>query len=823
MLSLYCLAEKVLRDQVLQLRVSRRQRFLVVPLVMGWFFQALPALLSADEGAPASEPVVAEAAQAIPATWSFIGFGVWGSITVDLTPDRVACPQAAPQQHAVTVPGMIQPSAVAVVTAGCPVWTLTCAGDVYCSMAISSEPFLEAPSVEAAPMESPSTETPPGKTPAAANVLAVGVYPAVAIRGQVAVPRAVELPDRVVVSGRVRPGRERVPGDPEFEFAATAKLDEDGKITFKAPNGTLDLRIAAEDLAPAYRWNVRPIEGTINLGRLLMVSGASLFGYVVAAETGLPVPGVIVTAIPAGIEHAPITDQEASRHTRSLSARSQERGFFQLTALTPGAYRLQAEHPDYLPVEPAEVQVVRDAETILRGDIVMSPPLALRVEIDPPVSPAGHRWKVALDSRVTRRQIETAQANAAGLAVFERLAPAEVTVRVDAEDVHRAFATDLDLVADHELIATLPVVQVLGHITLSDEPVQGTVILGRGDADGWIVELDEEGRFATWIQELKIESLLFLEVKGEGFGSPAIIAVEDAVVEDGKIEIEVNLLDLRVSGTVVSRNGTPVADASVRATQANRQVTRVRSKKDGSFALGPLQAGSYQISATQRGIGESQQEPAELAEHAPERDVRLVIRPSRWVKGTVVGPSGEPVVGALVGAWSVDRDYASSDAETDINGRFKLRVAPDSRQVVLTVSPHGYPFWSACLPSNEDIHVQLPAAGGWLDTFIDDSGDERRSRLGPHTLLVNDRGGLMPIQTSVTWSLQNGGGDAVGETGDPVFRVPSLTPGRWAMVWMATHLKDVIPRACTGSLMPATGWVHVVPGEGAQLTLELDS
>ncbi len=803
-----------------------RPYFLVTTLVVFGLTQALAADGSAADEPPIEVLATGDLATAtdgldrgagpVDATWSFIGFDIRGPMTVELKPNVGACPEAKPRQLTVSVPGTVKPERAAEATAGCPAWTLTCSGDAYCSASIATEPLLKPRSASV-----PSAE---GST--ASNLLMVSVYPAAAVHGRIAVARGVALPRQVTVSGSVRPesvrpGRDRVPGDPDLEFVATVILDKDGKITFKAPIGTLDVRIAAENLAPAYRWNMRPTGTAVDLGRLEMTTGASLFGYVVSADTHLPVPGVTITAIPAGLEHAPITDQEASQRTRSSSARSQERGFFQLTALTPGAYRLRAEHPRYLTVEPPEVQVVSDAETVLRGDIVLSTPLELRVEIDPPISPGGHRWAVELERRLSSEQLETASADATGVATFEHLAPAEVTVRINAEDVRRAFETELGLMEDHDLTITLPVVQVLGHITLNEEPVQGTVFIARGDGDSWRVELDENGRFTTWIQVPKIESLLFLRIEGEGFGSPALIPFKEAAVEDGKIEIEINLLDLRVSGTVTSRGGAPVAGASVWITQQHHQITHAYSKKDGSFALGPLQAGSYEVKATQRGVGDSQLEPIELTEQVPESEVRLVIQPSRWLEGMVVGPSGESVAGAQIVAWSVGQVYVSADANTDINGRFKVRVAPESQQVMLAVLPQGYPYWSACLPSDRNLQVQLPAAGGWLDTAIDHGDDELAMRLGPHALLVNELGGMMPGPTSVRWAFQTGGGDAIDEAGQPVFRVPNLSPGRWGMVWQVTHLKDAIPQACSGALTLAGDWDDVAPGERAQLTLSL--
>ncbi len=626
-------------------------------------------------------------------------------------------------------------------------------------------------------------------------------------------PRELTLPEQAHVSGRAR--GENLDSDVEFVLQST--VDEEGTIAFNVPAGTIDLRIAASNLAPIYRWNVRQENGHADLGRLQMVPGASLFGYVVDADTGYPVPAATITAIPAGTENLPISDQEARAAMPDTSARTNERGNFQLLSVTPGAYRLKADHPDYLTVYPAEITVVRNAETILRGNIGLSPPLRLHLEIAPPRSPGGHRWNALLTDPSTGSDVGTAESDREGILRFDHLSPATLRVRVDAEDVHRAFETNIELVADLELPVDIPIVEVVGLVSMNGEPVRGELEIGTGSGDGWNTAIDEEGSFQTWIREPHLE-VLFLTVEGEGFSNPAKVTVEGFVVEDGRVELEVELLDLEISGRVVNRRGEPFQGALVIAREGRSMPAKVYSEADGSFTMRPLQTGEHRIRASRRGYGASQEEVLILSESLPSARTELVIRPSRRLEGRLIGPSGEAVAGARIVAFSVDSDLVSATADTDINGAFSAEVAAESRQVVLVVTAPGYPFWSACIDSTSEALIQLPPAGGALEIQIL-LGKNPKISLSGATLLVNEARGMGRLSEVFGWMRQNGA-LPVTTPDREVLRVPNISPGRWAVLWSEATLPDTVMGTCNGTLLQSLDWTTVNPGETSKLLLD---
>ena len=649
------------------------------------------------------------------------------------------------------------------------------------------------------------------RTPAEIPIT-VAVYPAARVKARLEAPRLTALPDRVLVSGRARHvGEEKKP----VEFELSTEVGADGSIAFDVPAALIDLRIAASGMAPVYRWKAWPREGVIDFGLVELVPGGSLMGYVVDAQTGFPVPGATLRAIPAGIDALSPADQEASESLPAPVAQSDDRGGFQLVSLPPGAYRLEAEHPNFLASERAEVRVVRDAETILGGDVVLSRPLSLRVMIDPPRSPEGLLWEVVLREPATMNTVASLEADGDGLAGFDSLTPATLRLVVGAGRVTGAFSQDLEVESDLELAVNIPLVEIHGRVTMEDEPVTGDLRVSTGTSDWWPVSLDEEGYFQSWIRDPRFD-FLFLEISGEGFAAPANVVAEDIAVRHGKIEIDVELLDLEISGKVVTPTGKPVSGASVYVRQDGQIVVFTASEDDGSFSIRPLQPGEYIVDARQPSVGTSQRESVVLSEASAGMETRLVIQPSRRLAGQVTGPAGEAVVGARVITLSVGPNYVSHTGQTDANGRWVARMAAEARQAVVLVAARGYPFWSACLPVTQELGIQLPAVGGWLELASGNVHPPGKPASGT-PLLVNELGGLGLFAEILGWSRQHGGGEVTLPSGEIVFRIPNVAPGRWGQVWSQGARAEEVAASCGLLLFHSSDWQSLHAGQKVRL------
>lgn len=621
------------------------------------------------------------------------------------------------------------------------------------------------------------------------------------------------MPDRVAVSGRARQA------DSEKEpvaFELTVEVNDHGRISFGVPEATVDLRIATAGMAPAYRWQARPRDGVIDLGNLELRPGGSILGYVVDAQTGGPVDGAVLRAVPAGVEELPTADQQARVALPAPIARSDPRGAFQLVSLPPGAYRLQAEHPDYLASLPADVSVIRDAETVLGGDVTLSRPLSLRLTIDPPRAPEDQRWEVVVVDPASSNIVARAEASPEGGAELDRLAPGSLRLVVGAERMTGAHQQDLVLASDLDLAVDVPLVEIHGRVTMEDEPVQGEIRISTGGGDGWSAHLDEEGRFESWLRDPRFD-FLHLEISGDGFAFPARVIAEDVVVRKGRIALEVELLDLEIAGTVVSLGGEPVAGADVHFRRDGQPVAFTSSEADGSFSIRPLQAGEYTVFADQRGIGASRQEPVTLSEYSAGVETELVIHPSRRIVGRLTGPGGEAVGGARVMVLSAGPSVVSHDSQSDVNGRFVAEVAPEAHQAVVQIAARGYPFWAACLPASQTLNAQLPAAGGWLELNLGDVYPAGRPPRGL-PMLVNELGGLGLFTDVFGWARQQGGGDVTLPGGETVFRIPNVASGRWGVTWSTGAWAEDVAASCNLLLFHATDWQALGPGGTARLT-----
>ncbi len=321
-------------------------------------------------------------------------------------------------------------------------------------------------------------------------------------------------------------------------------------------------------------------------------------------------------------------------------------------------------------------------ETLLSGNIVMSPPLVLRILVDPPVSPSGHPWQIELRADAGRDVVET-EADAAGITESGGLAAGSWRLTIGSENVHRAYETELELRADRELLVEIPLVEVRGRVTMGGEPVTGGIVLSPGTGGGWGATLDEEGAFHTWMRKPEF-AFLFATILGDDLPSVAKLTVEDFEVEDGAIELDLQLLNLEITGLVRNHLGAPVAGATVTALKGTVNRHRKRTGRDGSFAIHTFHAGEYRVRATHETQGTSREEVLVLGETFPTASVELVLRESRELSGRVIGPSGEAVGGAGVLALSAGTVWVEDNTSTDAEGRFTVEVAEDVDRVVKT-------------------------------------------------------------------------------------------------------------------------------------------
>jgi hypothetical protein len=124
---------------------------------------------------------------------------------------------------------------------------------------------------------------------------------------------------------------------------------------------------------------------------------------------------------------------------------------------------------------------------------------------------------------------------------------------------------------------------------------------------------------------------------------------------------------------VVDENDAPVAEAFITAVPAaagdDKQVPATgagwrgatRSQTDGSFRIGSLAAGDYELVARKDGFARSARLEVEVSESGSS-PARLVLRAGASVKVRVLGTNGQPVSGAVATLQSVDPRDRAADA-----------------------------------------------------------------------------------------------------------------------------------------------------------------
>ncbi|MBL8692651.1 MAG: carboxypeptidase regulatory-like domain-containing protein [Planctomycetes bacterium] len=214
------------------------------------------------------------------------------------------------------------------------------------------------------------------------------------------------------------------------------------------------------------------------------------------------------------------------------------------------------------------------------------------------------------------------------------------------------------------------------------------------------------------------------------FGGGGGPAKSEAVVEDeqtSKIEIdlqragrEATANDGRIRGRV-TKNGEPLARAMIMA--SGEEWTRARTAADGTFDLGPMKAGEYQISVMRSGgsdfqqIGSRKVQLRAGAEEILEISVRMGSKVSGRVSSKV---KNKPLAGAQVMLSPIHQGADSSTAGgfastiTDARGHFELEeLAVGRYRVRATASDHG--------PASAEIDVTEGGVPPTVDLWLSEA------------------------------------------------------------------------------------------------------
>ena len=200
----------------------------------------------------------------------------------------------------------------------------------------------------------------------------------------------------------------------------------------------------------------------------------------------------------------------------------------------------------------------------------------------------------------------------------------------------------------------------------------------------------------------------------------------------------------KVVGRVVDAEGRPIASATVGLSTSGTILSGAalweRCDEAGRFAYDGRPLGrALRLSARAPGFQAKEIPEVVVDEVGTPATVEFTLRPQpaggpiakpaerpttrRAVSGTVVGPEGKPVAGALV-RWDIR--YGSNDmaeTKTDERGAFRLDGVPDAANVLSVMAPGLAPAFPQVQPGGDrQVAVELKAGATIRGRVVDDAG-----------------------------------------------------------------------------------------------------
>ena len=600
----------------------------------------------------------------------------------------------------------------------------------------------------------------------------------------------------VRLSGRVTdPGGEPVSGA-EVRLNATYARGGYSSGTQTRPDGRFELRTKADEGTaagtawelvvdhPGYLEERRRLDlgggaaelATVADERLEIVlrEGGTTVGGTVAGADGTPLAAATVVLEPADGEDHAISSR------RDVSAVSAPDGSFLLQGVEPGAWRLSAQHPDWIdggPAEPVTVgtspltglRLTLERGAVVRGRITgVDPRLLSTVRVTASHSGGGTHHSLSGQPDYTGefrlagarpgRWWVRAELSGDGRSAYE-------TVEVGPGDTE--VEVDLELGGGFELRGTLSV---------NGSPRSGTRLSLMREGTALMATTGRGGRFR------------FTDVSpGEYRLIASGLSLGRRITVRGDDDIQVEVRSALVAGRVVDEEGRPV-EATVTlipigaANDAQRQSQSGRTRF--RFEVEP---GSYGLRATAAGYMTREVE-VQAGPTAPLDDLELVLRRGDAAVLDLVTGGGPPPVRVLVavtrgpggeqpGGWHTVSPEGRLRFTGLLPGTSRILVsAPGRATVAADVEVPGAPV-AVALPAAARLRVEVPSLAG-IRAYV-------------HVL----DGGGQPVATlDLAGSVANRWRLADGST-----EIDGLPPGRWAVeVRIQNRTVHRLPVALTG-------------------------
>lgn len=589
--------------------------------------------------------------------------------------------------------------------------------------------------------------------------LQVALYEATVLQGRVEVERGEAAPGEVAID-LYQPVEEPTPKVPRPVKAPPAERlafrcpVQEGRFECPAPVGIWDVRLGATDRIANYLWKVPfPKDAPAVVGPIRLQRGASVVGWV--RPEGMVKKGSVAFVRLTPQQAASSASAETTDRALALSGQADNRGFFQLTGVPPGAYVLTASLEGFAPARFFPLRVFENRESQLEEPLALRPPVTLEVRVSPPLDLQQRPWNIEVfDLGNSPGAMESAAKGTAGVEGHWRspalssghfllqLSDLDRTVwqiqEVELSDALAQVDFDLDFI------------EVDGDLRLNGEPVAATLYFGgRMGVPSLRFDSDPEGRFeghlpreGTWRVEIQAQNPLIRR------SLPRVEVRRPPGKTVARVSIDLPGGELR--GRTIDDQGKPVEGAMVLLGVAGEPPIFVQTNEAGEFEAHGLGTGDVLVEARTRDLqADALWVPLARESTVP---VELVLRKTREIRGWVLGPFGG-VPGAQVIATTLAGNQGQ--AVTDLAGRFSLRAPAGATTFDVMVLPPGYSFQArrVSLFGEEELRLFVEPEGG---TLILEGLDDPEALASSAVLLFHEGVPIYVSSTLQRWSEGNG-------------------------------------------------------------------
>jgi len=562
--------------------------------------------------------------------------------------------------------------------------------------------------------------------------------------------------------------------------AISCPVEKTGSWSCELPAATYDLSFSAEGFSPNYRWAAMvPAGKTLNLGILELSRGASVTGWV-EVEGALD-PETCIARL--SLLEAPGSSArgEARLEAATLERKVQKNGFFQITGVAAGSYRLEVRQPSYTTAKISPLQIPKGSETTIRQALVLKRPIQLELTVVPPMDWLGRVWDVQV-SRVSEFSGKSeppafsGSTDREGRLVIPGQGAGRFSVVVADSLGNRLYnVIDLKIEGPEEARQTIeiPLLTIRGTVSLGKEPL--SAVLWFGGTYGALavkMESDRDGRFHGVLPkggQWKVD----ISATDPKLQSQTEVRIEED--RQGRAIVDIALPDTHVFGKVLKEEGQAAVGAQVAVSSQDKEFVAITDEK-GAFNLRGLPPGLLQISAQYSSAGlRSTANPiiANLIEDQLVGPIELHLRRTKLLAGRVLSGQG-PVVGALVEVSPRPQLAFTDSARTDLDGGFTVQIPVTAESMAAVVSAPGKPLKAFEVPASDvPPTLNLEEEGGTLELLLSRS----QAKSAVVELSVYQNGISLPLPTLWRWA--RGHGLGLADLSGEVIKIPNLAPGNY--------------------------------------------